>query len=143
MSDLVVSASEGISTNASGIGTSPGPSTVPSMRILDRSVVSLNLAKVGMDPPTIKKFREIIDRPNGIVLVTGPTGSGKTTTLYSALTELNTMIRLNAIRDLMRMELPDRKSDVLDPPCDCWPDVASGITFSLFMLIRSAVISNA
>jgi type IV pilus assembly protein PilB len=59
------------------------------MRILDRSVVSLNLAKVGMDPPTIKAFREIIGRPNGIVLVTGPTGSGKTTTLYSALTELN------------------------------------------------------
>jgi type IV pilus assembly protein PilB len=59
------------------------------MRILDRSVVSLNLAKVGMDTPTIKQFREIIGRPNGIVLVTGPTGSGKTTTLYSALTELN------------------------------------------------------
>ena len=54
------------------------------MRILDRSVVSLNLAKVGMDAATI-------GRPNGIVLVTGPTGSGKTTTLYSALTELNSM----------------------------------------------------
>lgn len=61
------------------------------MRILDRSVVSLNLAKVGMDPATIKEFREIIARPNGIVLVTGPTGSGKTTTLYSALSELNSM----------------------------------------------------
>ncbi len=61
------------------------------MRILDRSVVSLNLAKVGLDPPTMKAFREIINRPNGIVLVTGPTGSGKTTTLYSALTELNSM----------------------------------------------------
>ncbi len=61
------------------------------MRILDRSVVSLNLTKVGMDAPTLKKFREVIDRPNGIVLVTGPTGSGKTTTLYSALCELNHM----------------------------------------------------
>jgi type IV pilus assembly protein PilB len=59
------------------------------MRVLDRSVVSLNLGKVGMDPPTLKQFREIIARPNGIVLVTGPTGSGKTTTLYSALSELN------------------------------------------------------
>jgi type IV pilus assembly protein PilB len=59
------------------------------MRVLDRSVVSLNLAKVGMDPPTLKAFRDVISRPNGIVLVTGPTGSGKTTTLYSALTELN------------------------------------------------------
>jgi type IV pilus assembly protein PilB len=61
------------------------------MRILDRSVVSLNLAKVGMNAEIIKEFREIIARPNGIVLVTGPTGSGKTTTLYSALTELNSM----------------------------------------------------
>jgi type IV pilus assembly protein PilB len=61
------------------------------MRILDRSVVSLNLAKVGMDTKIITQFREIINRPNGIVLVTGPTGSGKTTTLYSALTELNSM----------------------------------------------------
>jgi type IV pilus assembly protein PilB len=59
------------------------------MRVLDRSVVSLNLSKVGMDPPTLKQFRDIIARPNGIVLVTGPTGSGKTTTLYSALSELN------------------------------------------------------
>src|SRR6476469_4447547 len=59
------------------------------MLVLDRSVVSLSLAKVGMDPPTLKTFRTVIDRPNGIVLVTGPTGSGKTTTLYSALSELN------------------------------------------------------
>jgi type IV pilus assembly protein PilB len=59
------------------------------MRILDRSVVSLDLNKVGMDQPTLKKFRDVIQKPNGIVLVTGPTGSGKTTTLYSALSELN------------------------------------------------------
>src|SRR4029453_14681682 len=59
--------------------------------VLDRSVVSLNLGKVGMDPPTLKLFREVIARPNGIVLVTGPTGSGKTTTLYSALSELNNL----------------------------------------------------
>jgi type IV pilus assembly protein PilB len=54
-------------------------------------VVSLNLNKVGMDPPTLKAFREVIGRPNGIILVTGPTGSGKTTTLYSALSELNNL----------------------------------------------------
>ncbi len=59
------------------------------MRVLDRSVVSLDLNKVGMDAPTMKAFREVIEKPNGIVLVTGPTGSGKTTTLYSALSELN------------------------------------------------------
>ena len=61
------------------------------MRVLDRSVVSLNLTKVGMDNKMIKAFRSAMDRPNGIVLVTGPTGSGKTTTLYSALSELNSM----------------------------------------------------
>jgi type IV pilus assembly protein PilB len=59
------------------------------MRILDRTVVQLDLNKIGMDPTTLSKFRQIIRRPNGIVLVTGPTGSGKTTTLYSALNELN------------------------------------------------------
>ncbi len=59
------------------------------MRILDRSVVSLDLAKVGMDAPTLKGFRVVMQKPNGIILVTGPTGSGKTTTLYSALSELN------------------------------------------------------
>jgi type IV pilus assembly protein PilB len=61
------------------------------MRVLDRSVVSLNLNKVGMDAPTMAAFRKVIAKPNGIVLVTGPTGSGKTTTLYSALSELNTI----------------------------------------------------
>lgn len=59
------------------------------MRVLDRSVVALDLTKVGMDEPTLASFRKVIGIPNGIVLVTGPTGSGKTTTLYSALNELN------------------------------------------------------
>ena len=59
------------------------------MRVLDRSVVNLSLDNVGMDEVTVAAFRKAIDRPNGIVLVTGPTGSGKTTTLYSALSEMN------------------------------------------------------
>ncbi len=59
------------------------------MRVLDRTVVQLDLNKIGMDATTLGRFRETIKRPNGIVLVTGPTGSGKTTTLYSALNELN------------------------------------------------------
>jgi type IV pilus assembly protein PilB len=59
------------------------------MRVLDRTVVQLDLNKIGMDASLLSKFREMIKRPNGIVLVTGPTGSGKTTTLYSALNELN------------------------------------------------------
>ncbi|MEI8383608.1 MAG: ATPase, T2SS/T4P/T4SS family [Planctomycetota bacterium] len=59
------------------------------MRVLDRTVVQLDLNKIGMDANTLSKFRVVLKRPNGIVLVTGPTGSGKTTTLYSALNELN------------------------------------------------------
>ena len=58
-------------------------------RVLDRSVVSLDLNNVGMPPEIMADFREVMERPNGIILVTGPTGSGKTTTLYSALSELN------------------------------------------------------
>lgn len=59
------------------------------MRILDRTVVQLDLNKIGMDSTTLGRFRQSLALPNGIVLVTGPTGSGKTTTLYSALNELN------------------------------------------------------
>jgi type IV pilus assembly protein PilB len=61
------------------------------LRILDRSVVMLDLGVVGMDEGILAEFREIIRRPNGIVLVTGPTGCGKTTTLYAALNELNSI----------------------------------------------------
>ncbi|MDX1682963.1 MAG: GspE/PulE family protein, partial [Phycisphaeraceae bacterium] len=59
------------------------------MRILDRSNVSLDLEKVGLRPDDLDTFRQLIGKPNGIVIVTGPTGSGKTTTLYAALNELN------------------------------------------------------
>src|SRR5207253_1013872 len=59
------------------------------IRVLDRTTVSLDLNKIGMDPNTLAQFRQLIHRPNGICLVTGPTGAGKTTTLYSALNELN------------------------------------------------------
>ncbi|MCS7306706.1 MAG: type II secretion system ATPase GspE [Thermoguttaceae bacterium] len=61
------------------------------LRILDRSVVMLDLNQIGMDPTTLQQFREIIHKPHGIVLVTGPTGCGKTTTLYGALNELNSI----------------------------------------------------
>jgi type II secretion system protein E len=58
------------------------------MRLLDKGRMVFNLANVGMLPDTYKTFRMLIDRPHGIVLVTGPTGSGKSTTLYSALNEI-------------------------------------------------------
>jgi type IV pilus assembly protein PilB len=59
------------------------------MRILDRGNVNLDLDKIGMRADDLDKFRQLIKKPNGIVIVTGPTGSGKTTTLYAALNELN------------------------------------------------------
>jgi type IV pilus assembly protein PilB len=59
------------------------------MRVLDRGNVSLDLDKIGMREDDLTTFRQLIHKPNGIVIVTGPTGSGKTTTLYSALRELN------------------------------------------------------
>jgi len=59
------------------------------MRVLDKGVVSLSLDQLGMDDEVKSKLRKIINRPNGILLTTGPTGSGKTTTLYSCLREIN------------------------------------------------------
>ncbi|MGA0287126.1 MAG: GspE/PulE family protein [Phycisphaerales bacterium] len=60
------------------------------MRVLDRSNVQLSLDRVGLRDDELETMRSTIRRPNGIVVVTGPTGSGKTTTLYAALQELNT-----------------------------------------------------
>src|SRR5512132_1644442 len=55
------------------------------LRLLDKATLQLDMTKLGFDPEPLKWFKEAIDRPYGMVLVTGPTGSGKTTTLYSAL----------------------------------------------------------
>lgn len=59
------------------------------MRVLDRSNVQLDLDRIGLREDELRLFRQLIRRPHGIVVVTGPTGSGKTTTLYAALNELN------------------------------------------------------
>ncbi len=58
------------------------------MRILDRSAVTLDLEKLGFSPVFLTKFRRMINKPEGMLLVTGPTGSGKTTTLYAVLKEI-------------------------------------------------------
>jgi type IV pilus assembly protein PilB len=60
------------------------------LRLLDKSNLQLDMTKLGFDEDQLKDFKEALGRPFGMVLVTGPTGSGKTTTLYSALSELNT-----------------------------------------------------
>ena len=59
------------------------------MRLLNQGGTTLRLDAIGMPMRLVERFRDIVARPNGLVLVTGPTGSGKTTTLYSALAELN------------------------------------------------------
>ena len=61
------------------------------LRVLDRSQMSFDLAKLGLRPEQQDMVRQLINKPNGIIIVTGPTGCGKTTTLYSALSELNTV----------------------------------------------------
>jgi type IV pilus assembly protein PilB len=60
------------------------------MRILDKDSIKVGLRQLGFSEPDFKKVKGLIQRPNGIILVTGPTGSGKTTSLYAALNELNT-----------------------------------------------------
>ena len=76
-----------VDLRVSVLPTSGGESVV--MRVLDRSQVSLDMDRLGMREDDLRIFRQLIARPNGICIVTGPTGSGKTTTLYSALNELN------------------------------------------------------
>jgi type IV pilus assembly protein PilB len=70
------------------IPTNHGQSVV--MRILDKDNIKIGLRQLGFSDEDYQKFRALIRRPNGIILVTGPTGSGKTTSLYAALNELNT-----------------------------------------------------
>ena len=76
-----------IDFRVSTVPTVYGESVV--MRILDRSRVELDFVKLGFDPDRIAALGALMDQPNGIILVTGPTGSGKTTTLYTALKRLN------------------------------------------------------
>ena len=59
------------------------------LRLLDKSNLSASIDKLGLDPDTLNAFKDAVNAPHGLILVTGPTGSGKTTTLYSALNELN------------------------------------------------------
>jgi type IV pilus assembly protein PilB len=59
------------------------------MRLLDKTKLQLDMTKLGFDQEPLRRFKDAIDRPFGIVLVTGPTGSGKTNTLYSAIAALN------------------------------------------------------
>jgi general secretion pathway protein E len=76
-----------IDFRVSSVPTIYGESTV--LRILDKSSIVLDIEKLGFPEDTMRGFRALIERPHGIILVTGPTGSGKTTTLYCALEKIN------------------------------------------------------
>ena len=77
------------------------------MRILDRSVVMLSLDQVGMQTDDLSRFEQLIRKPNGIILATGPTGCGKTTTLYSALKILNSPdVKIITTEDPVEYNIP-------------------------------------
>lgn len=80
-----------IDLRVSTVPTMHGESVV--MRILDKQSINLDLDAIGLSEQNLRDFKDILARPNGIFLVTGPTGSGKTTTLYAALSRLNTIDR--------------------------------------------------
>jgi len=89
----------------STVPTSHGERLV--MRLLDTSAVLLDLEKLGFDNENLDTFKELIKQPHGIILVTGPTGSGKTTTLYAALTRINRPeINILTVENPVEYQLP-------------------------------------
>lgn len=93
------------------------------MRLLDRSSVLLGLKKIGFLENDFQAFEKLIHRPYGIILVTGPTGSGKTSTLYAALTQINsTQKNIITIEDPVEYELPLIRQTQVNPK--------AGITFA-------------
>jgi type IV pilus assembly protein PilB len=93
------------------------------MRVLDRSNVNLDLEQVGLREDDLNMVRQLIKKPNGIVIVTGPTGSGKTTTLYSALSELNEITE-----KILTAEDPVEYD--IDGLCQVQINQATGMTFA-------------
>ena len=94
-----------VDVRISTMPTQYGESVV--MRLLNQSGGTLRLDSIGMPKAMLERFRSIVRRPNGLILVTGPTGSGKTTTLYGALAELNTLERkLITVEDPVEYRLP-------------------------------------
>jgi type IV pilus assembly protein PilB len=77
------------------------------LRVLDKSNLSASMDKLGIDTETYVRFKAAVDAPHGLILVTGPTGSGKTTTLYSALNELNSpQFNIVTVEDPVEFQLP-------------------------------------
>ncbi len=96
---------QGVDVRIATCPTQNGETVV--MRLLRQDGGMIGLEKLGMPPDMLKRFREIIRRSSGMVLVTGPTGSGKTTTLYSALAEINTIEqKIITVEDPVEYRLP-------------------------------------
>ena len=77
------------------------------LRVLDKGNLSASIDKLGMDADTFRRFKTAVDAPHGLLLVTGPTGSGKTTTLYSALNELNNPeYNIVTVEDPVEFQIP-------------------------------------
>lgn len=93
------------------------------LRLLDRTQVKLDLSALGMDTEDMATFREALKRPEGLILITGPTGAGKTTTLYAALITLNTVTRaIVTLEDPIEYELPGVRQSQINPK--------AGLTFA-------------
>ena len=89
------------------------------MRLLDNTLVLLGLKDLGFSPQNLETFEKLIRQPNGIILVTGPTGSGKTTTLYSAITTISSMEKnIITIEDPVEYELPLIRQTQVNPKAD-------------------------
>jgi len=94
-----------IDLRVSTVPTMHGESVV--MRILDKGGVPLNFESLGFEGEALRKFTEVLDMPHGILLVTGPTGSGKTTTLYTALDRLNKPdVKIVTVEDPVEYQMP-------------------------------------
>src|SRR5437867_6066897 len=93
------------------------------LRVLDKTSALLGTAELGLAPEPLQDLARMVERPNGIVLVTGPTGSGKTTTLYSCIGKINTVERnIVTLEDPVEYHIPSIRQTQVDP------DI--GLTFS-------------
>jgi len=89
------------------------------MRLADKSALTKTISELGMRPDELERFDHIISNPNGIVLVTGPTGSGKSTTLYTALSELNTeAVNIITVEDPVEASIPGINQVQVNPKAD-------------------------
>ncbi len=122
-----------IKTDKGGVEAEIRVSTVPVafgekvvLRILDPDILFQDLDKLGFTPTDLKRYREFIHKPQGMVLVCGPTGSGKSTTLYSTLRHLSTpMVNITTIEDPIEMVYTDFNQIAVQP--------AVGVTFDTIL----------